>query len=298
MQNKIIEKQIISMQKNELIGSEIYRRLAKIDSKNSELFNRLSHEELQHFEFFKSYTAVDNMQLTLKDKIVISFYLVTARILGIIFTIKLLEKLEQKTQNDFVEIRQEIPEIDRYIIEEELHEQELINLVDEDRLKYMSSIVLGLNDALVELTGALAGFTISIQDSNTIALLGLITGISAAFSMASSEYLSQKADLDDQEDSIVDVSPLKASIYTGIAYLFTVIILILPFLIFSKYLLALGITIALAIVVIFLFNYYISVAKDLNFKKRFIQMAAISIGVATISFIIGILVKHFLGLSI
>jgi VIT1/CCC1 family predicted Fe2+/Mn2+ transporter len=41
------------------------------------------------------------------------------------------------------------------------------------------------------------------------------------------------------------------------------------------------------IMIIFVFNLYISVAKNLNFKKRFFQMAAISLGVALLSFFIG-----------
>ena len=40
---------------------------------------------------------------------------------------------------------------------EEEHERELIALIDEERLRDMGSVVLGLNDALVEFTGMLAG---------------------------------------------------------------------------------------------------------------------------------------------
>ena len=56
------------------------------------------------------------------------------------------------------------------------------------------------------------------------------------------------------------------------------------------------ILIVLAILVVF--NYYLSVAQDLSFKKRFGQMAGISLGVAALSFVIGILVKQFLGVDI
>ena len=156
----------------------------------------------------------------------------------------------------------------------------------------MSSVVLGLNDALVELTGALAGFTLSIQNSKTIAFLGLITGISASFSMAASEYLSTKA----EDDAEVDAK--KASLYTGIAYVLTVIALVLPFFFITNYFVSLAVTILIAIIIIAIFNYYLSVAKRENFKKRFTEMALISIGVAAISFLIGFVVKKFFGLEI
>jgi len=177
---------------------------------------------------------------------------------------------------------------------EEKHEAELINLINEERLSYMSSIVLGLNDALVELTGALAGFTLSIQNSKIIALMGLITGISASLSMAASEYLSTKS----ESDPKIQQRAAKSALYTGIAYISTVIALVIPYFLMDHYIASLITTIIIAITIIFIFNFYISVANDYNFKRRFIEMAAISIGVATLSFIIGYLVKIFLGFEI
>lgn len=132
----------------------------------------------------------------------------------------------------------------------------------------------------------------AIQNTRIIALSGLITGISATLSMASSEFLSARSE--GRKDA------LKSCTYTGIAYLFTVIILILPFLLLppEDYLVALGIMIASVVLIIAGFNYYISIAKDLKFKRRFLEMTGISLGVAVISFGIGILVKKFLGIDI
>jgi hypothetical protein len=106
------------------------------------------------------------------------------------------------------------------LADEEKHEEELMGMLDEESLRYAGSVVLGLNDALVELTGALAGLTFAFRDSRTIALAGLITGISASFSMAASDYLSTKADEDGK-------NPLRSAIYTGLAYIVTVFILII-----------------------------------------------------------------------
>lgn len=91
---------------------------------------------------------------------------------------------------------------------------------------------------------------------------------------------------------------LKSSVYTGIAYIVTVFILILPYLTFSHYFTALLFTLAAAVMIIFVFNYYISVAKDLSFKKRFLEMFIISMGVAVFSFGIGWLIRIFLGVEI
>jgi len=150
---------------------------------------------------------------------------------------------------------------------------------------------LGLNDALVELTGALAGLTLAMQNTGLIATAALVTGIAASFSMAASEYLSIKSEGGEQD-------PLKASLYTGSAYIGTVLVLVLPYFFFADYYVCLVLTLAIAVATIFFFNYYISVAQDLSFKERFSEMAGISLGVAALSFAIGFVIRHFMGVEI
>lgn len=172
------------------------------------------------------------------------------------------------------------------------HEQELIALIDEERLRYVGSVVLGLNDALVEFTGTLAGLTFAIQNSRIIAVAGLITGVAASLSMAASEYLSQRS------DEMVGTSPKKAALYTGATYIVTVALLISPFLLLTSPYLALVFTLVGAVLVIFFFTFYISIAKDLPFWKRFTEMAAISLGIAGVSFVIGLLIRLVLNVNV
>ena len=290
--NQLNEANITELKKaqqDELVGTEIYSRLAKlvIDPHNAKVLEQIAGDEKYHTNIFKKYTGID-MKV---NKLRVLFYVLISRIFGLTFGIKLQERGEEAAQKKYTQMSNAIPEMKEIIEAEEKHEAELINLIHEERLSYMSSVVLGLNDALVELTGALAGFTLSIQNSKIIALMGLITGISASLSMAASEYLSTKSETDPE----VQKRAAKSALYTGIAYIFTVIALIIPYFLISNYITSLITTIVIAITIIFIFNFYISVANDYNFKKRFIEMAAISIGVATLSFIIGYLVKTFLG---
>ncbi len=279
-------------QQDELVGEQVYGRLAILvkDSHNSKILAKISNDEKEHARIFKKYTQID-----LKvDKFRVFFYIFISRVFGLTFGIKLQEKGEEQAQKNYKGLLKAIPEMKDIIAAEEKHEAELINMINEEKLSYMSSVVLGLNDALVELTGALAGFTLSIQNSRIIALLGLITGISASLSMAASEYLSTKAESDPEEQKKAG----KSAFYTGIAYIITVIALITPYFLITNYFYSLMMTILVALIIIFIFNYYISVANDYNFKKRFIEMAFISIGVATLSFLIGYLVKTFLGFEL
>ena len=172
------------------------------------------------------------------------------------------------------------------------HEKMLVDMIEEEKLKYVGSMVLGLNDALVELTGSLAGFTFALQNSKVIGLAGLIMGVAASLSMCASEYLSQKSEGDQEKD------PLKASIYTGIAYILAVFVLVWPFFVFSNYMVSLAFSLLGAVGVIYLFTFYISVVREENFKRAFTEMLAISMGVAFISFLVGLFARRSLGIDI
>jgi len=277
-----VKKDILTAQRNEITEHFIYAKLAEAtkDAKNKGVLKQISGDELRHYNFWKKYTNEDVKPYNLK---ILTYYLIS-KVLGITFGVKLMERGEEKAQITYAEMAKSIVAARAIIKDEDKHEKQLINLIEEERLVYVGSVVLGLNDALVELTGALAGFTFALQNTKLIAVVGLITGIAAALSMAASEYLSTKADEGSKQ-------PLKASIYTGIAYIFTVLFLIFPYLIFQNYYFSLGVTIFNAILVIFVFNFYISVAKDMSFSKRFFEMSFISLGIAALSFGIGVLMR-------
>jgi VIT1/CCC1 family predicted Fe2+/Mn2+ transporter len=202
-----------------------------------------------------------------------------------------MERGEKKAGAAYDALAQLVPEAEAIAKEEDDHEKQLIGLIDEERLQYIGAIVLGLNDALVELTGALSGFTLALQNTHLIAVVGLITGIAASMSMAGSEYLATKSEEGAR-------SPGKSAVYTGFAYILTVLLLIFPYFIFSNVFFSFGLMIFLAISVIFLFTFYMSVVKEMSFKKRFLEMAAISLGIATVSFVIGFLIRTFLGVDV
>lgn len=143
---------------------------------------------------------------------------------------------------------------------------------------YISAIVLGMNDALVEITGALAGFTMALNNNSVIAIAGLITGVAATLSMAASEFLSQEA------ASKKDNKSWDAAICTGIAYMLTVAILLLPFFICAEPYPAMGLCLFFAAIIILCFTYTESRINHTNFPHTFFRMVTISFTVAAISF--------------
>lgn len=278
------------MQQSELTESVIYREIAKFakGDENKKVLHRLASEEKAHYEIWKKYTDIEMKP----EKWKIYKFKLLARILGFTFAIKLMESGEERSQEEYDQLSGEVEESVLIRQQEEEHEKFLMDMLDEERLQYVGSMVLGLNDALVELTGSLAGFTFALQNTRLIALSGLIIGISATFSMASSEFLAARSE--GRSDA------LKSCTYTGIAYLITVVLLIAPYLMLDSahFIPALICMLLIVVLIIAGFTYYTSVAQDQAFKSRFLEMAAISIGVAVISFFVGVLAKKFLGVDI
>jgi VIT1/CCC1 family predicted Fe2+/Mn2+ transporter len=279
---KAIEQAILRAQRTEITEHFVYDKLSKAikDRHNKRVLKRIADDELEHYNFWKGYTQ----QEIAPCKLTIWKYYFLSRIFGITFGLKLMERGEERAQKSYEKISKHIPSARQIEAEEGEHEKALINLIDEERMKYVGSMVLGLNDALVELTGALAGFTLALQNTRLIATVGFITGIAASLSMGASEYLSTKSEEGSQD-------PLKASLYTGSAYVLTVLFLIFPYLVFANYFVCLAVMLTNAVIVIFIFTFYISVAKDTPFSKRFFEMAGLSLGIATLTFAIGYVVR-------
>lgn len=281
---------LLRAQKDEITEYHIYTKLADTikDRNNAKILKSIGNDELRHYEVWKGYTGKDVKPNMLK----VGWYVFISRVLGITFGIKLMEKGEEQAQVNYDTLHPEVPDASKIQHDEETHENELISMIDEDRLQYIGAIVRGLNDALVELTGALAGFTLALKDPRLIAMAGLITGIAASMSMAASEYLAIRSEKTER------LSPVKSAFYTGVAYILTVFFLIFPYLLFTNIYLSLGIMALNAVIVIFLFNYYNSVAMDRSFKRQFLEMVAISLGVAAVSFLIGFVIRSALGVDV
>lgn len=288
--NPSLEELILKAQRAEITEYHIYRTLSRMtrDEHNREVLKQIADEEMQHHNFWQSHTGAK----VKPGKVKIGFYTLLARLFGLTFAIRLMETGEDLAQKTYRKIAQEIPQASEIEQDEKNHEEQLIDMLEEERLQYAGSIVLGLNDALVELTGAIAGLTLALQNTSLVAIASLVTGISAALSMAGSEYLSTKT----EETEIKH--PVKASVYTGVAYIFAVAILVFPFFIVVSPFSGLIWTLVNALLIILVFNFYISVAKSYNFTKRFLEMAGISLGVAAISFLIGLGIRHFLGVEV
>lgn len=286
--NPQTKKLFLKFQKTELTESVIYHRLSlrEKDPQNANVLEKIAQEEAKHHDIIAQITGQKATPCRLK----IVWFMFLARVFGITFAVKLMEGNEGHAAQEY-RTYESFPAVQKLADDEDAHEAALINLISEERLNYMGSVVLGLSDALVEFTGALAGFTFALQNPKLVALTGAITGIAAALSMGSSEYLSSKTEKAEGKH------PVKAAIYTGGAYILTVGLLVAPYALLDNVFVALGLMLFLALLVIASFTFYYAVAKGENFKGRFLEMAGLSFGVAAVSFFIGFLLQKFTGIE-
>ncbi len=293
MSEKQISKELMKLvekaQIDEEQGAILYSFMAKREKneENKKLLEQMSKDETKHAAVWKNITK-KNLK---PSKLSIIWFKILTVVMGYTFVVKKMQKQESLAQAGYEKMQEELPEAAAILEDERRHEKELYNMLDEERLHYIGAMVLGLNDALVELTGAIAGVTFALANTRLVALTAIITGVSATFSMAASNYLAERADNNPKA--------LKSSIYTGMAYLVTVALLVLPYLLFPihMYVAAFAVMLVTVILIIMFFNYYISVAKEEPFLKNFATMAGISLTVAIISYVIGILAKQLLGID-
>jgi len=290
-----LEKALLVFQKNEITEHMVYSRLAErvakkraggVGEKNAATLQKIASEEKKHYETLREITGLE----VAPSKVKVFLYSFMALIFGITFAIKLMERGEKKAEEAYRKTSISLPAVEALLEDETRHEQLLVDMIDERRVEYVGSMVLGLNDALVEITGALAGLSFALQNTRLVGVAGLITGLAASMSMASSDYLARKSEGHE--------NPLTSAFYTGMAYVVVVLLLVTPFFLFNVYIIALPLTLTVGVVVVLVFTFYVSVVKERNFRRLALEMVSISLGIALISFLIGYVVRLFLGVDV
>lgn len=274
---------------NQYRGYIIYSELAQIETSPhfKKILKNLARHELGHFNFWKQFATTEKFTVSPFER---WMYRSARKTLGLVFIARFLERHEQRLIGHYQHFIRETHNLKlkkqagQIIHQEQKNEQILISQIKEEKVEFISSIVLGLSDGLIEITGALVGFALAFGQNSVVALTGSITGLAAALSMSSSAYMQASYEQKDAR---------KAAVYTGITYLTVVVLLLLPFLITSTISAAL---IALGIIIIFIIggtSYYTAILFQRPLQRQFLQMLTFTAGVAAVTFMIGILLQHF-----
>ena len=225
------------------------------------------------------------------NKLELLFFKAVRKTFGPVFTVRVLEARAKRLVEKYHAYLGRVTDaelhrqISRVVEHEARHERALIGALKETSVTFLSNAVAGLNNGLVELTGALVGFSFALGDHFLIAGAGVIIGISASLSMASSAYMQARYD--------EHRNPRKAGICIGLACLAVAVFLVAPFFIFKEVFLALGILFAVVFVVINALSFYSAILFQRKFIRQAGELFIASIGVGAVALVIGSLFRIF-----
>lgn len=267
-----------------------YRELAKTETvpEFKRILEALIEHELEDYRFWLRLSSTKTHRM---HGFEVWCLKAMRRILGLTFTAKFLEGHERDAVRKYTAFLNTVdaalrPRVQEIIDHETHHEKELISQIKEARVQFLGSVVLGVNDGLIELTGALVGFAFALRNHTMVALLGAVTGIAASLSMAASAYMQARHE--EGRD------PVKAAVYTGTAYAVVVAALVLPFALIPNIFAALAAMFGVILCLIAGFSFYASVLFERRFTRQAGEMLLFSMGVAGVAFLLGSLVRSVL----
>jgi len=277
---------------DELLDHELYARLAarERNERNRKLLEELARDELRHHLFWSKLAG--SVRLGLGDRLKLRLLFTLSMLAGKTFTIKLLERGEAATVGEYRRAAAELggelaAELARVIEDEERHESGLAGSLDELVVRQLGSIALGVSDAIIELTGVLAGFAGYTGSPLQVAAAGLIVGVSAALSMAAAAYSQAKHER--------GKSPRTAAAFTGLFYMLTVLALVAPLLLGVPVTIGVALSLACALAILAAFSFYSAVVMERPFLREYLENAAVIIAVSLVGYAFGQIVKELTG---
>ena len=278
--------------REEATAYHAYRSLAESvgDAELRRVLLELAEQERGHMEFWSRMLGEDCRPYGWKLLGLRLLY----RLLGPVFVLQLLERGEEDAVRSYREFLPRLSGEERRILEEiirdeERHEQELISRVEDVRVKYMGYIALGLADAIVEITGVHAGFLGATSNTIMAGIAGLVVGFSAALSMAGAAYLQAKHG--------AETKPSTSALVTGASYIFSVVLLALPYFLIKTMLTAFLVSLTMALILTAGFTFYSVVVQGKSFTREFLESATLMIGTAIGSFLFGQALGHIFGIE-
>ncbi|MGC8994393.1 MAG: VIT1/CCC1 transporter family protein [Pyrobaculum sp.] len=261
-----------------------YSVLARVERSASRrvVLERLAAQELEHFRFWNKFAGVEPP--VWRARLYAYFMAFLRLLLGVTFVAKLMERGEREAIARYRSVEGllsggDLEALRRIIADEEEHEGALISQLDEAIVKYMGALVLGLADAIIEITGAHAGTLGTTNSTVAAGVIGLIVGVGAAISMASASYLQTKHE--------VGKSPAVAAVVTGAGYTAAVALLSLPYFLLHDVYLAFAASIAVGIALSFVLTFQAAVYGERDFKFEFVQTVGLLLGTAFLTYLLG-----------
>ena len=267
----------------------LYERLSKTVSSGSpfaRVLEELSATEHRHYEFWRKYVPGEEPRLaTLK----LYWTLFLRRFFGLTFATRYLDRHESNVVKEYKGLASLIPAEDKpayeeMVADEREHEKAFAMKVESSAVRYIAFVVLGLADALVEISGIHAGWLGLFEKTEIAGLAGVVAGGAASLAMASAAFAQAKQGFSG--------SARLSAVYTGVSYFITAVILATPYFLTSSMLLALGSSLTLAVVILAITTWYSIVIQQKPFLRDFVEILAILFATTAVVFLLGAFVSY------
>jgi VIT1/CCC1 family predicted Fe2+/Mn2+ transporter len=266
----------------------LYDRLSKTvnsDSPFAEVLTELSATEHRHYEFWKRYVPTEEPKLA---RFKLYWILFLRRFLGLTFATRYLDRHEAAVVAEYEGLARLIPDADKVayqemVADEKEHEKAFALKVESSAVRYISFVVLGLADALVEISGIHAGWLGLFDKTEIAGLAGVIAGGAASLAMASAAFAQAKQGFKG--------SARLSAVYTGVSYFVTAVILATPYFLTSNMIYALGTSLTLAVIILAVTTWYSIVIRQKPFLRDFVEILAILFATTIVVYALGAFVS-------
>ena len=296
MSKQELSETAVGEAKDEMTDYTTYKRLASSEKSqaNREMFEKLSAMEHNHYELWKGYCPPGTKEIGPK-RATVSLVLFLRRIFGASFAIKFLERREKATVAKYDSLKPSIPAEDQeafqsMIEDEKGHETAFADVVAGSYVKYISFIVLGLADALVEIAGIHAGSLGIYNSTKLTGLAGIVAGAAASLAMASAAFAQAKQGFEG--------SPGLAAGYTGGSYFVAAVALALPYFLTHTMLVAITASVLVGLSIIAFVTWYNSIIVGSRFLREFAELAGVMLGATFALYVFGSIIRVAFGITI
>ena len=300
---------------DELFDLSLYRAFREISSGHlRDTLEELIPIETRHYGFWQDFFQIKIERMDLGRRMKLRAIVMVCRLFGEKAIYLILEAIEIYGIRKYLKIwnlYQETPlsgAVKTILQDEFEHEDSIVSGFAERQInpEKIRSIFLGFNDGLVEFMGAVSGFFAAFQDAGHVLIASFTGAAAGAISMAIGSFLASSSEKEMKQSESekqsfltgtpagarVEVDPFRSALLVGFSYLVGSMVPILPVFFGAKSVLLSWISGGAMAALVSLILAFIS---GMDIKKRVLTNLALLAAAIGIAYLIGILVKRFLG---
>lgn len=302
---------------DELFDLSLYREFAKTaKGEAKKTLEELIPIEEKHLAFWREFFRVPEMRLNFGRRVRLFIFALIGRFFGEAGIHLVLEAIEVYGVRKYLTLwrqyeGQPLGGAVKEILEDELrHEDMVVSRLAERKIspERIRNIILGLNDGLVEIVGAVSGFFAAFQNPTTVLVASFTVAVAGAFSMAAGTFsavsserevrnieIGKKRFLGEKESDELPVRPFGSALAVGISYFLGALVPVLPVFLGAANILfpflAAGFMIAIV-------SFVLAFLSGMEIKKRIGINLLILVLAVGVTYTVGTIVQNYWGIEI